>query len=89
MVDPNIRRLLEISTEIASVPNYAFLPTPLEKDHFRVMSEALFDRDLHRLGVKTVRFPVDRALEDFYSRLPELIGLMTHNLDDKDAIWKE
>jgi hypothetical protein len=89
MVDPNIRRLLEISTEIASVPSYAFLPTPLEKDHFRVMSEALFNRDLHRLGVKTIRFPIDKALGDPYSRLPELIDLMTRNLDDKDAIWKE
>jgi hypothetical protein len=89
MVDPNIRRLLEISTEVASASNYAFLPSPLEKESLTVMSEALFDRDLYRLGVKTIRYPVDRTSDDRYSRLPELIRLMTCDLDDEDAIWRE
>jgi hypothetical protein len=89
LVDPNIRRLLDISAEVAPVSNYAFLPSPLEKEDLTVMSEALFDRDLYRLGVKTIRFPIDRASDDPYSRLPQLIGLMTCDLNDEDAIWRE
>jgi hypothetical protein len=89
MVDPNIRRLLDLGIGAAPLPNYAFLPSSVHRADFEVMSEALFDLDLSRLGVKTIRFPVDSALDDPYSRLPELIDLMRQDLVDKSAIWQE
>ena len=87
MVDPNIRRLLEISTEIASAPNYAFLPSPVGKEKIETMSEVLFDHDLYRLGVKVIRFPIDKTSVNPYSRLPELIEIMKNYLDDEESIW--
>lgn len=87
MIDPNIRRLLAIIKEVASVSNYAFLPSPMEKRNFEIMSEALFDLDLYRLGVKVIRFPTDRSSSTPYSRLPEIINAMTNSLDDEKDIW--
>ena len=54
-----------------------------------MMREALFDRDLLRLGVKVIRFPVDHSLDDPYSRLPELVELMRQHVGDKETIWTE
>jgi hypothetical protein len=87
MVDPNIRRLLDVSRGGSSAWNYAFLPTSFEQEKSKGMSQALFDRDLIRLRVKPIRYPVDEASDDPYSRLPELIGLMTCYLNDEDTIW--
>jgi hypothetical protein len=88
MIDPNLRRLLRISIENASTFHYAFLPNKCHNEQTETMLEALFERDLLRLGVKIIRFPVDNLSEDPYSRLPELIKLMRQHIEDKDAIWK-
>ncbi len=87
MIDPNIRRLLEISTKIASVSNYAFLPSLTKKEKFEKMFEVLFDYDLYRLGVKVIRFPIDKKSDNPYSRLPELIEIMKNYLADEETIW--
>lgn len=89
MVDPNLRRLLCISTKNVSTSHYAFLPSQCQNEQAEVMRKALFDRDLLRLGVKVIRFPVDYSLDDPYSRLPELVELMRQHVGDEDAIWVE
>jgi hypothetical protein len=87
MTDPNLRRLLRISTEVAPVYHYAFLPSQQQNEQAEAMREALFDRDLFRLGVKVIRYPVNQSSDEPYSRLPDLLELMRQHAEDEESIW--
>lgn len=86
MTDPNLRRLLRVSSNINSIWHYTFLPESQDKT-LEMKYEALFDLDLVKLRVKTIRFPKRKGI-DKYSRLPELIDLLRINLANKSYIWE-
>jgi len=89
MTDPNIRRLLSISSSIFQVRHYAFLTITDGKDDDSVMFDSLFDYDLKRLGVKTIRYEKQEPPSDPHSKLPELFRLFNLCLKDKDYIWTD
>lgn len=76
MIDPNIRRLLRVSSTITSEFHYAFLPRSRKQSQTEIMLNALFDRDLHKLGVKTIRYPKTSSRDNPYSRLASLVEFM-------------
>ena len=80
MTDPNIRRLLRSSVEIFTGYHYVFLPRPKTQNDHEKMLDSLFDLDLLKLGVKTIRFPKNDNTEDPYSRLPELFDMILSSL---------
>jgi hypothetical protein len=88
MIDPNVRRLLRISSEAIFYWHYAFLPAKTFKTDSELKYDALFDYDLSRIRVKTIRFLERGQGEDRYSRLPELIDYMRLSLDDPSFIWE-
>jgi hypothetical protein len=87
ITDPNLRRLLHISANISPFSKYAFLPCKHQNKPTEMMLETLFDRDLARLGVKTIRYPVDESLDDSHTRLSDLIDLFQNHFDDERALW--
>lgn len=87
MTDPNVRRFLNISRDVSTDWNYAFLPCSHEKSEFQLMSETLFDFDLSRLGVKVIRYPIDETSSNPYALLPRLINMMSKHLSDAEWIW--
>lgn len=89
MTDPNLRRLLRISAQVAPVSKYALLPSNPQKEQVETMYEALFDGDLATLGVKVIRFPINPSVDDPYSRLPDLIEHAKQHIADENHIWAE
>ena len=85
MTDPNLRRLLRVSSNMNSIWHYAFLPK--SDGGLEIKYESLFDVDLQNLRVKTIRFPKTKG-KNRYSRLPELIDFLRINLTDKNYIWE-
>ena len=88
MTDPNMRRLLRISSSIFPNRHYAFLATKDIKDDESNMFDSLFDYDLIKLGVKTIRYEKKESSRAPHSELPELIALLNFCLQDRDYIWK-
>ena len=74
MVDPNIRRLLRISEKVTSSFHYVFLPCRIKPNRSETMLNALFDNDLYKLKVKTIRYPKTYSKKNPYSRLTTLVG---------------
>lgn len=89
MTDPNIRRLLSISSSIFQVRHYAFLTITDGNDDSSVMLDSLFDYDLKRLGVKTIRYEKQEPPSDPHSKLLELFRLFNLCLKDKHYIWTD
>jgi len=87
MTDPNIRRLLRISSSIFPNRHYTFLSTKEVEDDESKMFDSLFDYDLIKLGVKTIRYKIQEG-SGFppHSKLPELIRRLNLSLRDKNYI---
>ena len=82
MRDPNLRRLLRISSSISSNKHYVFLIQSNNKYKYYIMYDSLFDNDLIKLGVKTIRY-------ENYSKLPELITILDKSLKNKGFVWEK
>jgi hypothetical protein len=89
MTDPNLRRLLHISANTSPFSKYAFLPCQHQNKPVEMMLETLFDKDLARLGVKTIRYPVYETVDESHSRLSDLIDLFQQHFADKYVIWSK
>jgi hypothetical protein len=88
MTDPNVRRLLRLAQLASSRVHFAFLPRTFFESEQEVMFRNLFDVDLAKLGVRSIRFGLTRELSNSYSRLSELLNLLTLTINEPDAIWK-
>jgi hypothetical protein len=88
MVDPNLRRLLRIAAGIKPRWHYAFMPREAQCTQKQIMSDALFDFDLSRLGVKVIRFPKRDTPDECYARLPELLDLLATGIQEENVIWQ-
>lgn len=88
MTDPNLRRLLRSSVEIFTGYHYVFLPCSQSQNDHEKMLTSLFDLDLLKLGVKTIRYPKNDKTEDPYSRLPDLFDILLLSLKSEKAIWE-
>ncbi len=53
------------------------------------MLTSLFDLDLLKLGVKTIRFPKKDDKKDPYSRLPDLIEMLSLSTESMETIWEK
>ena len=73
MVDPNVRRLLRMSVKVTSFFHYVLLPRSKKLNQSEMMINALFDNDLYKLGVKTIRYPKSYSKKNAYSRLSTLV----------------
>lgn len=71
MDDPNIRRLIRMSNQAGQYKHYAFLPMSGE-DEAAIMCDSLYDIDLYRLGIRSIRYPKNNNYED----LPKLINVL-------------
>ena len=89
MTDPNIRRLLRSSVEIFSGYHYAFLPCSQTQNDHEKMLTSLFDLDLLKLGVKTIRFAKNDNKEDPYSKLPGLFKMLLSSIKSVETIWEK
>ena len=87
MADPNLRRILRSSIRIANGWHYAFLPKESTPTKYQTMFYSLFDSDLIQIGIRVIRFPRKDASDDRYSRLSELIKLLSDAVSDKEIIW--
>ena len=89
MRDPNLRRLLRISSSISPNKHYAFLTQSGNKDNYYTMYDSLFDNDLIQLGVKTIRYKKQLDSTDIYIKLPELINILDKSLKNKEFVWEK
>ncbi len=80
MTDPNIRRILRVSSTVSSFHHYVFLPSSRKPRQSEIMLNALFDNDLYKLGVKTIRYPKNYSKNNRYSRLTTLIEFINLSL---------
>ena len=87
MRDPNLRRLLRISSSISPNKHYVFLIQSSNRDKYYIMYDSLFDNDLIKLGVKTIRYEKQLDLNDIYLKLPELINILDKSLTNKGIVW--
>ncbi len=90
MTDPNVRRLLRLSSTMAPHWHFAFLPGRFGDAEDR-MAETLFDADLARLRVRVIRYRLSSKQgddSDDHSRLPELLNVLLAATDDPDAWWR-
>jgi hypothetical protein len=75
LTDPNLRRLLRSAFAVGRRFHYALLPANLDspKDN---MLNALFDADLHGLGVESIRYPREAAADPPHASLPRTLDLL-------------
>jgi SIR2-like domain len=86
LTDPNLRRLLRLSFKASNGPHYAFLPAG-DGSETTEMYNALFDGDLYRVGLRTIRYPLRPDPASAHGRLAELIDVLRLSLTDKHALW--
>jgi SIR2-like domain len=70
--DPNLRRLLHLLGPARQFWHYALLPADHETVELR-MANALYDKDLQLLGIRSIRYPVLNELGREHSRLCSLV----------------
>jgi hypothetical protein len=87
MTDPNVRRLLRLARLASSRSHFAFLPKPYSENERDAMLRNLFDVDLAKLGVRSIRFSLKDDKSSSYSRLSELLNLLKCSIDRPGAIW--
>ena len=80
ITDPNLRRLLHINAGMSHFSKYAFLPCEHQNRPTEMMLETLFNRDLARLGVKTICYPIDKSKDEPHTRVSDLIDLFQQHI---------
>jgi len=85
MTDPSLRSLLRATAGTRSEPHFAFLPTSFPWSEEAKVVESLFDNDLRRLGVRTIRYPTEK--KDGHIKLWDLIRLLGDSIEDESAIF--
>jgi hypothetical protein len=78
MTDPNLRRLLRSAFKVGRRFHYAIMPCNA-KSEVSTMRNALFDRDLHSLGVAAIRYPL-LTRGNKHSRLVQLIKYLSSGI---------
>lgn len=76
MVDPNIRKLLRACSGIFSGRHFSFLSSDSSIGKKGVLYESLFNRDLTKLNIMPIRYPLMDEPKLKYSRLPKLINYL-------------
>ncbi len=81
MTDPNLRRLLKISSSTTEYKHFVFLPSEINKNAAQMMYDSLFDHDLQRLGVECIRYPLKDEPESHFNLcfLLKLLDLVANN----------
>jgi hypothetical protein len=88
MTDPNLRRLLRISSETSPMYHFCFLPIESKRDQREIMKDALYDKDLSFLNVRVIRFPKLIEAADKFGLLPYLIETLFKSIKNCDYIWE-
>lgn len=87
MKDTALRRLLRLSRTIQTPSHFAFLPVSDPKCSQSTMFDALFDYDLHGLGVSVIRYKTEESAVDRHERLLSLLDMLIACSDDRRIIW--
>lgn len=82
--DPNLRRLLKLTNSVKSISHYCFLPTIKDSSDVQIMCESLFDFDLMKLGVKTIRYSI---INNSHEQLIILLDILSKAIKDNSYIW--
>lgn len=91
MTDPNVRRLLRVSSAVSGHRHFALLPRTIDTTERDRMFRALFDRDLGHLGVSAIRYPLrtgQTSPADSHSRLPELVDALRVVGAEPQRMWR-
>ena len=88
MIDPNVRRLITAARNAVQNAHFAFLSAPEGRGQIARQVTSLFDRDLRRLGVRTIRFPLRRSGERF-AHLPRLLDLVRDSHLNFKGAWHQ
>ena len=75
LTDPNLRRLLRSAFSVGRRFHYALLPANLDSPKGNMLN-ALFDADLHGLGVESIRYPREATAEPPHASLTRTIDLL-------------
>lgn len=87
--DPALRRLLRLARTTHHIPHFAFLPKTKPFNQQNVMFDALFDRDVFKLGIRVIRYnPISKGSETHFPLL-SLINLLLESLIDENKLWQE
>jgi hypothetical protein len=78
--DPNLRRILNLSNTATQRNHYAFLPRSTGNGPVPEMIDSLFDVDLLRFGIKTIRYPL---IDGSHDRLSQIINLTVEAIRDE------
>ncbi|MBU3213984.1 SIR2 family protein [Clostridium estertheticum] len=70
--DPNLRRILNMSNTASQKTHYAFLPKSSGDGPVPEMIDSLFDADLLRFGIKSIRYPLAGGSHE---RLTQLLSI--------------
>jgi hypothetical protein len=91
MTDPNVRRLLRVSSTVSDHRHFALLPRVTSATDSDRMFQALFDRDLSHLGVSAIRYPLrtsdDDAADLVHSRVQELVETLAVFSAEPQQMW--
>jgi hypothetical protein len=87
MTDPNLRRLLRISSQTSPMRHFCFLPIDPKRTEREVMKDALYDKDLSLLNVSVIRFPKMSRGRDRFALLPYLVKSLVESAKSPDYIW--
>jgi len=87
MMDPNLRRLLRISSQTSPMHHFCFLPVEQDRAERKVMKDALYDADLSLLNVKVIRFPKLRRAGSKFAVLQDLVDIVVKSVANPDYIW--
>jgi hypothetical protein len=88
MTDPNLRRLLRISSQTSPMRHFCFLPIESKRTEREIMKDALYDKDLSLLNVKVIRFPKLSRGRNRFAFLPYLVKFLVESMKSPDQIWR-
>jgi len=87
MSDPNLRNLLRIGSSYSKRMHFAFINNNPGEELFYTMNQALFDKDLEKMRVKVIRYPLLDENKDSFNNLPLLLKYLKKGIEDRDNIW--
>ncbi|MBD3230285.1 MAG: hypothetical protein GF329_19055 [Candidatus Lokiarchaeota archaeon] len=87
MIDPHLRNLIRKVSSYSTKIHFAFINKNFNISTYEKMRQALFDKDLYRMKVKVIRYPIIKSDSNPFKRLPQLLDYLNHSIKDKSFIW--